>query len=279
MSEETITQELATPEPEVTEEEVVEAEPTEEEEVVKTGDESVSVEEIVTGVPPKKAKKGGVQERIDELTRLRYEEKRRADALEAQLKTKIEAPVLPSGRPIPPTEGEFIDPEDFRKARIKYEDDLDVWKSHSRINEEVQNKQKQELESNVSKFNANAARMREKYPDFDKAVNEPLFSPEMSSEIMGSDLGPEIGYYLAKNPAEALKLSKLSPTGIAKEIGKLENKFTQAQSKITTQAPEPLSPLKGDDAVKKDPSKMTTDEWMAWDKQRALERIKQRGVI
>ena len=73
MGEETTTLEVTNQEQDVTEESV-EAVSTEEEVVPK----EVSVEDIVAEQPIK-AKKGGVQARIDELTKAKYEAIRRAE--------------------------------------------------------------------------------------------------------------------------------------------------------------------------------------------------------
>lgn len=231
-----------------------------------------TIEDIVAGKKPGEDKTPAWAKK--EFYRLR-EEKREVDRKLQEREREIEAlKSIPSGRPILPVENDFVDMEDYRKARTQYEDSLDTWKSNQRQNAEFQEKQKQEREANLVSFNENAKRMREKYPDFDTVVNEPIFTPVMCDEIAASlEYGPEIGYYLAKNPAEALRLSKLTPNKVAKEIGKLEVKFSQAIKRINTNAPPPLVPIKGDDAPGKDTSKMTDDEWYQFDMQRKLKKL------
>lgn len=271
----TATQEVANLEQEVVEEEKTEATTVEE-----TGKEEISegltVDEIVSGT--KKAKKG-VQGRIDELTKEKYDARREADFWKnkANEVKKPESTVISSDRPMPPAESDFIDPNDYKKARVDYEDRLDAWKYQHRKNEEIQEMQKEELAGNIAKFNTISVRMREKYPDFDTAINEPVFTPILSNEVMASEYGPEIGYFLAKNPSEALRLSKLTPTGVAKEIGKLEVKFSQAVKKTNSKAPDPLNPIKGDDVPQKDPSKMTDAEWYKWEQEQKLKKRKLGG--
>ena len=278
MSEEvTATQDIAIPEPEVTEEvEEVVSETTEEEvkegEVKETSD-GLSLEEIASGT--KKAKKG-VQTRIDELTKEKYDAKREAEYWKnkANEVKPVESAVIPSDRPLPPAESDFIDTMDYKKARVEYEDRLDAWKTSHRQTVETKKKQEEEITANISKFNTNSTKMREKYSDFDKAINEPLFTPVLSNEVMSSEYGPEIGYYLAKNPSEAIKLNQLSEKAIAKEIGKLEVRFSQAVKKTDSNAPAPLSPLKGDESPIKDPSKMSDDEWYKYEQQQKLKKLK-----
>lgn len=261
-------------------EEVKEETPTQETEVLeKTQEQEVkaetpaeeptelSIDDIVSGKRPSEDKTPTwAKKRFDELTAKIYEKDRRIKELEST--------VIPTNRPIPPVESEFADTDEYRKARISYEDELDTWRGHYHKTQEVQEKEKREMEENLASFNVKADRMRTKYPDFDTVIIEPVFTPSMSAEIMGSDFGPEIGYFLAKNPGEAFKFSKLSANKVAKEIGKLEVKFSQASKRVSSSAPAPLVPLKGDDIPIGDPSKMSDDDYLKWYNQQKLNKLK-----
>lgn len=228
-------------------------------------------EDIVSGKRPSEDKTPAwAKKRFDELTAKIYEKDRRIKELESQ--------TVPTNRPVPPLESDFSDTEEYRKSRIAYEDELDIWKGHHRKSVELQEQEKQEAEENLASFNVKADRMRVKYPDFDTVITEPVFTPAMSAEIMGSEFGPEIGYYLAKNPSEAFKFSKLTLAKVAKEIGKLEVKFSQATKRVSSAAPEPLKPLKGDDIPIGDPSKMSDDDYLKWYNQQKINKLKQREV-
>ncbi len=235
---------------------------------------AISIDDIVSGKPP--VKKGvdttpkWAKDRFDELTAKIYERDERIKELET-LQTTL------SDRPIPPAESDFIESTDYKKAQVIYEDRLDEWKRQHRRNEEIQENFKRELAENLVKFNEKAEKMKEKYPDFDKVTNEPIFTSIMRDEIVASEYGPEIGYFLAKNPVEALKLVKLSPTKIAKEIGKLEVKFSQATQRFASGAPPPITPIEGDDTPVKDPSKMSDDEWYKWNQTQKLKKLKLGG--
>ncbi|MFZ5989431.1 MAG: hypothetical protein ACOYWZ_20235 [Bacillota bacterium] len=269
-SEEIKSQEITDPEQKEAEEKekVIEAaEVTEEKEAIEISQAPLSVEDIVSGA---KKVSPGVQRRIDELTRAKYEARREIEYWKEQAqKVKI-----PSERPIPPLESDFPNPEVCRKARIEYEDKLDAW----RRSQDRELAQKIEFDrkfsENYSKFNTKAGAIRMKYPDFDESVNQEIFNMKLINEIYASDFGPEIGYYLSKNPSEALRLNQLSRNEIAKEIGKLEFKFSEAITRKTSQAPPPLNPVKGEDVAKKDPSKMTDVEWYEWNKQERLKKLK-----
>ncbi len=272
MPEETITEEIQeTVEVSTEENQVIE----EKKEPAEETPTETTVDDIVSG------KKGGIDQtpawakkRFDELTAKIYEKDRRIKELEEAKKSESIIS-SPEGRPVLPIESDFIDMEDYRKARIQYEDKFDIWKSNQRQSAELQERQKQERESNLISFNDKASRMREKYADFDVAINEPVFTQVMGDEITASEYGPEIGYYLAKNHSEALRLRKLTPNGVAKEIGKLEVKFSQAIKRTNSNAPVPLIPIKGDDIPTQKLSEIKdADEWYKRYRQEKLKKIK-----
>lgn len=282
MSEEALNAEL--------EQEVVHPEdaPKEEVESQPTEEEGFSLEKLAKELeeketPPeeegKKKTAGKVQERIDKLTWEKWEAKREADQLRKELEEfRNTTTVAPAQRPIPPVEDDFDDPNEYRKARVKYEDEIFAW-NETRRNTELEKQRSQEsFQESLKAFNKRAERMRAKYPDFDEAISAPIFSPAVSQEVLDSEYGAEIGYYLAKNPDEALRLSSLPPSKVAKEIGKLEVKFTSVSKRTVSKAPPPITPLDGDDAVKPDLEKMPIEDFMKAEKKKIIER-KKRGFF
>jgi hypothetical protein len=278
MSEEALNAEL--------EQEVVHPEdaPKEEVESQPTEEEGFSLEKLAEELeeketPPeeegKKKTAGKVQERIDKLTWEKWEAKREADQLRKELEEfRNTTTVAPAQRPIPPVEDDFDDPNEYRKARVKYEDEIFAW-NETRRNTELEKQRLQEsFQESLKAFNKRAERMRAKYPDFDEAISAPIFSPAVSQEVLDSEYGAEIGYYLAKNPDEALRLSSLPPSKVAKEIGKLEVKFTSVSKRTVSKAPPPINPLDGDDAVKPDLEKMPIEDFMKAEKNKIIEKRK-----
>jgi hypothetical protein len=278
MSEEALNAEL--------EQEVVHPEdaPKEEVESQPTEEEGFSLEKLAEELeeketPPeeegKKKTAGKVQERIDKLTWEKWEAKREAEQLRKELEEfRNTTTVAPAQRPIPPVEDDFDDPNEYRKARVKYEDEIFAW-NETRRNTELEKQRLQEsFQESLKAFNKRAERMRAKYPDFDEAISAPIFSPSVSQEVLDSEYGAEIGYYLAKNPDEALRLSSLPPSRVAKEIGKLEVKFTSVSKRTVSKAPPPINPLDGDDAVKPDLEKMPIEDFMKAEKNKIIEKRK-----
>jgi hypothetical protein len=100
----------------------------------------------------------------------------------------------------------------------------------------------------------------------------------MRYAILNSDTGPELAYFLGlpENRDTALKIQSLSPDRQYYEMGKLETKIALAQkTKKVPSAPPPISPVgMSGTGGEVDPSKMSTAEWMAWDKQKTLDKLK-----
>jgi len=84
----------------------------------------------------------------------------------------------------------------------------------------------------------------EKYEDFNdvmESIKPETMTDTMANAIFESDTGGEVAYFLGKNPREADRISRLSVTAQIRAIDKLGGEFT----KNTTNAPDPISPIKG----------------------------------
>tara|TARA_R110000868_G_scaffold91469_2_gene253689 strand:- start:3386 stop:4129 length:744 start_codon:yes stop_codon:yes gene_type:complete len=122
-----------------------------------------------------------------------------------------------------------------------------------------------------------------KYDDFKQVAYNPSLpiTTEMAETIRASDIGPDVLYHLGTNPAEAARISKLSPLLQAKEIGKIEATLASAPPvKRTTSAPPPLSPVTPsssgtpayDTTDPRSISTMSTSEWIAQERQRQMRK-------
>ena len=253
------------------EEEVVE-EVQEETPAEEPTEEPVVEEEFPIIEPPRKKT---AQERIDEITRARREAEREREywkkvALE---KEQTPAPVATPQGPARPTLDQF-------ETTVEYEDALFEWRDRVRDLRAAEVTQRTEEETALRTFNQRAAKIRVENPDFDEVIESPVFSPEMRSVLLQSDNGPEVAYFLGKpeNRDQAEKIRNLPASRQAYEIGKLESNLLLAKkTKKVPSAPVPINPVgMGGGGRQKDPSEMTTEEWMAWDKQRELDKIKRR---
>jgi hypothetical protein len=102
----------------------------------------------------------------------------------------------------------------------------------------------------VDDFLERADATRKLIPDYDATVaafanQGGKFEHHVIEEIRDSEKGPELAYHIAKTPGLAAELNALSPRDAAREIGRLEAKLSLPQPRKQTQAPAPLTPLKG----------------------------------
>lgn len=125
---------------------------------------------------------------------------------------------------------------------------------------------------------------RTKYDDFEQVAYNPklTITNEMAETIQSSDIGPELAYYLGSNPKDAERISRLSPLGQAKEIGKIEAKLvSEPPVKRTTSAPEPISPVtaraigapSSDTTDPRSIKTMTTSQWIEAERARQMKKF------
>lgn len=228
-----------------------------------------------------KPHKGGFQRRIDKLTRERSEAEQKAEywrqqALRTEPKQET-APKVAEGKP---------DPANF-ETQAEYLEALTDWKvgerekaREAKQKEESQRTQQQKALDDYATREKSFSEGIEDYADVIQgaiADENPAFtSPAIASVLMDYEHGPAAVYYLAQNPDEAARLAKMSPTAIAREIGRLETKFapsadtaTQEKAKPApvTKAPKPPTPVKQPSrTAEKDPftDDMSPEEWRAY---------------
>jgi len=226
-----------------------------------------------------------VQKRIDRITREKWDERRRADTLKAEneaLKRRLEA----GSRPIPPDPANFtnpntglIDRDKWQKVTSEHEDKLHAWRKaqETPATPAPSGVMTPDTPQAFSEFNERSKALREKHADFDEVVDRPYFTPDLATALYESEQGPDIAYFLGKNEAEAKRIGNLQPAQMFREIGKLEARFSAAEhgKRSVSGAPAPITPVTGSGAAPgKDPEKMTTQEFMEWDKNQRLEKLK-----
>jgi hypothetical protein len=235
----------------------------------------LSVEDIASGTALSdvdRSKQGTpkwFQSRFDKITREKKEAEERARELEEKLKQ------IPINRPAPPRQSEFETDEEYSKAFVEWKDRDDDWKESQKTERAKRDEFEKKLNSDIQQFVVNSQKIKTKYPDFQERIDGTVYSDYLKPIIIGSELGPEIGYYLTYHPEELNKLNTMDSIQAARAIGKLEERFTNVQKK-TTNAPPPIKPVKGglDTEIRKLDEIKEDDEWLkAWkaDKQRKLQ--------
>lgn len=287
-------------------------------------------------------KKGRLQSRIDELTAERNRESARAAAMQTEVeayRARVQElagkpvtektadtpakPIAAVNVPAEPKVEDFATYEDYTKSVAKWTLAVDKAERAQEIDAAVekrlataraeQAKQQDDLSQAQirDRYLASEAVVREKYDDYDTLITSQALqaTPLMMTEIVRSELGAEVTYYLATHPEECAKLAAMGNTPQAlKEFGKVEMRAeaalksaatppaasskaaspsagvaSSAESKSTgkpvaTKAPDPITPVgNGQPAADSmtDPSQMPYQQFREW---RAAQERKRSGL-
>ena len=150
---------------------------------------------------------------------------------------------------------------------------------------EAAKQQSQVLES----YHDREEEARSKYDDFEQVAYNPKLpvTNVMAETIQSSEIGPELAYYLGSNPKEAERISRMTPLGQAKEIGKIEAKLSaDPPVKRTTSAPAPISPVTArtsgspahDTTDPRSTKTMTASQWIEADRARQIKKLEAQRI-
>lgn len=218
--------------------------------LAEPGDDATAEPEASEGDPPRK--KPSVQDRIDELTRDKHAERRRAEAAERELE-RLRGDAKPKDAEQPKEDAE-PDPADYTYGETDpaYIKELGAWSARQQFaklsREAEQSNQRRTVEQT---WNDRQQSFAKTTPDYENVIggNWDCSAP-MADAIRTSDVGPAVAYHLAKNPEEARRIAGLNPLAAIRAIGRLEARFdTTSQAKPTgkpaSDAPIPPPQLRG----------------------------------
>ncbi len=235
MSDEPVAEEVAeTPEAEA------DAEATEvESETVSEDAETAQAAEEDTPQPPESStgkKDNGVQKRFSELTQQIYQLRERAEAAEAQIQT----PQLEPGKSLADfeyDEGKFAAYlGQLTKAEAAAE-------AEQAANREMAMRRRAALDAREHEFAA-------KVPDY-MTVTRDLSVPlndVIISGVESSEKAPEVLYYLAKHPEEAMAIAQMHPLDAARELGIIEASKLKPLKPPLSEAPPPPPTIEAETA-------------------------------
>ncbi len=124
--------------------------------------------------------------------------------------------------------------------------------------------QAQQVEQQI--WEARAADFREQMPDFEAVA----YSGSVTYSRHGLEMvrqmaeGPQVAYFLGKNPAEAQRIAQLPPLETAFELGRLATRLHPGNARRVSNTPPPVTTLRGGARSTPDPEKMSMDEYVAW---------------
>lgn len=238
------------------------------------------------------------QKELDEILQKRLDKQsRRSDRQLSELKQKLEeltkAREANDQRPKgdisevkEPSRKDFDTYEEYLEARADYKAEKRVaaqLAEYEKKNAKESDDQRQastakELEKLANKRVADG---RKEYPDFDSVIQDAFeeglidANSEVYYGIVESDMGHRLAYHLSTHPEEAKKLKTLSPRGVQRELGKLEDKLAAAGMKKekaeTMETLEGGRPVKNNDPMRED---LSMDDYV---KLRNAQERKRRG--
>lgn len=251
-------------------------------------------EPAVAAKPPR-----GVQKRLDELAKREADAVRRAEALQAMLDRELAskaqkpepakpAPTEEDDVPKRPLKSHFAENQDgYEEAMDQYIADRAAYEATKAVKAdraEQESKAQQKVIEDGNKVVRDAyvgrvEKAKEKYADYHEVAESPdvQVSIPVAHAIMHSERGPDIAYFLGKNPAEAERISKLSPPLQLVELGLIvANLKTPAAAVVAapvqkeaikppvSNAPKPIKPLgAGSEAADKPLEEMSMEEYAA----------------
>ncbi len=109
-----------------------------------------------------------------------------------------------------------------------------------------------EVDRLVSDWNTRKAEAKSRHADYDDViagVDDVKLHPVQQRAIMESEIGPELAYALASDPAEFQRIAALPPLAFARAIGKLEASLDSGEPAPETEprvsaAPRPIRPVR-----------------------------------
>ena len=154
------------------------------------------------------------------------------ELLKAQLAGKQPEAPKPEGKP---TADQFTSHEEWIEA-------LTDWKTDQKIQTREAEKAKTEA---MTAWEAKKEAARDKYEDFDDALDGANASPVVLQKMLKSPVGADIGYFLATNPKELKKINAMDPEDAYDALKVIEKRFTGTQEPVKppVKTPKPPSPV------------------------------------
>jgi len=219
------------------------------------------------------------QKRIDKLTAQRSEAESRAAQLAKELEVERakhtenkEAPVEEVAAPVEtqrvrPKLGETINPKTGKphETQEEYEDDLMDWRDEKNAIQYAKEENERRATNVLTSYNDRVEAFKVDHEDWGEVVTASTMDiPQgVQMAILEMENGPEVAYFLGKNPQVVKSLNKMSvPTAMA-EIGRISSRLEGPQEKekenyqerqnsrgpdrepIVSRAPAPIKPLSG----------------------------------
>lgn len=194
--------------------------------------------------------------------RLLKEERRVHRRIEQQMREQAESKV----REVEPERESYRDEEAYLQAQIEH-------LAEKRAEEKLSQRERAILqEKSRDAFAERAEKAEERYPDFQTVVGNPALTINegMAEFISDSDAGPDVAYYLGKNPMKALQIAQMSPFKAARALMEIEKDISSKPQAKPSKAPEPITPVGSRGKSSSSPLPSDEDDIDTWMRKEAL---------
>lgn len=231
-------------------------------------------EASATETPEEPKKPNKVQQRINQLTREKHEQRQENADLRARIE-RLEQPRDVDTAPelVAPNEDDFDSSVEYHTANAKYYADVstnaartEVAASNKSSTEAEQQRDRQtELNGKKGVFEKNLEGKRGHFEDFeDVAYGHNFMDIELAEQLFDMDKGPEVAYHLGSHLDEAERIFALPEGKRGFELGILASKVESLTPKKVSDAPDPITPLGGNETVQKSEDDMSDAQWLQW---------------
>jgi hypothetical protein len=162
-----------------------------------------------------------------------------------------------------PARDQFTNDDEYIQAQV----DFQLAKKLPEIQSKIQ--QSTQQQTAMSSFQVRENEVRKQNPDYDEVIADandiPVKHQIIVDAIMMSKEGPELRYYLAKNPEIMEDLNAMHPVEAALELGSIRSQLTHKEPapRVVNRAPAPIrSVLSNGVTVTTSPEKMSMDEFV-----------------
>lgn len=207
------------------------------------------------------AEPDGVQKRINKITADKYEEKRRADALQSKLDALEANNPQVNQKPTAEPKLEDFDYDDakFNSAHLDYKLDQRMAQLQVQQSQAQEQKRANEISKN---FNVQVEEFTKTVPDYQEVIaNVPQLPAQTLDAVMQLDNGAQVAYYLGKHLDVADEIASSSPMIAAMRLGEIRaNLANNKQKAKPSAAPAPVETLTSGGGVDKDIGEMSMEE-------------------
>lgn len=272
-------------EPEFTAAEAEQAETVDETATDEVVEETAASEGDAEQAEEKPKRRSRAEERINALTREKYEAQQAAQAAQKRI-AEYEAALRDQQMAKPQTEPPKLAEYDYDEAR--YQQAFTQWHQAelSKV-KEAQQQQAYEQQAYQQQM-ADQARLHQieteavkKYPDWAAKVYNPQLpnlagvNPTAMQALKESPNAGDIAYYLASNPHEVYKFAEMTPVQAVFEVARLSSQFDVKTKQVRTPPPPPSNSLKGtSEAMPTDMSKLSTEQYAELRRRQLAEKRK-----